>query len=175
MRDIYLIDSLGFFTGTVQQIEEGEPVGTDAVLIAPPSNTGQGSKIARWVGYWEYQTRLPDDHYTPIKRTIPITVTGVTGAINASNLNDITVTELVDITVTADVPIGFDVSFRIPMLREDTGRVIYKIASIENNVMTATFSLPTSGKWVTSESLINSDIAEYPFTFEFTGIKMVAV
>jgi len=106
---------------------------------------------------------------------IPITITSITGAIESSDLTSITAEELVEVTITATIPLGVDTSFRMPITREDTGRVIYKLANIVDNVMTMVVALPTSGKWLVSEDQINGGLQGDGFTFSFVGLEVVVV
>ena len=77
--------------------------------------------------------------------------------------------------MTASIPLGVDTPFLVPIRRIDTNRTVYVPASVVNNVMTATISLPTSGAWVCGEDEVNSNLADDPFIFSFTGLNIKAI
>lgn len=107
---------------------------------------------------------------------VPITLTSMTGNILPSiDLSSAVVQELLTFTITADIPLGVDQTFLMPIRRLDTGRTVYSEANVINNVFTTTLALPSAGRWVTGEAELNADLEGQPFRFSFSGLTVTAL
>ena len=137
----------------------------DRALFRDCAENGDGSVIG------EYSGDLPLDDY--IDPSIDVVITSISGDGYLGGDNSLFYAkELLELSIVATIDKPDGTQLVLPMRREDTGRVIYKFASVLAGSVSFDFAFPTSGKWECTESLINTTAAGDD-TFVFAGVVAI--
>lgn len=101
------------------------------------------------------------------KALIPVVIEQVTGQL--SGFDDaprhFTVSENTDVIATGTLAIP-DQKFRVPFIRQDTGRIQLMVAEVVDGQFTLTMNFKTGGIWVVNSELLNSNLPAETFSIE---------
>tara|TARA_R110002096_G_scaffold152085_2_gene315023 strand:+ start:6861 stop:7349 length:489 start_codon:yes stop_codon:yes gene_type:complete len=124
-----------------------------------------GSSVAE---YWQQGKPAP---IPPVK--IPVAITEISGeGYLGGDFLQFYAKELADISITVSIDKPDGTQLVLPMMREDTGRVVYKFGTVLGGETVFTFAFPTSGKWESTEALINTQ-AQGDDAFSFAGVSAI--
>jgi|SRR5690554_1418941 len=148
----------------------------DATLF---SDTTLDQVPGRVVAYYSGLMNLEPYTYTPdvvVDARPKLTISSVIGADYISDdLTYFEATEGQEVTFTGDIVIPDSARpFTMPIIRKDTGRIIFARAVVFEGVLTATVRFPMSGLWETNAALVNQ-YRQPDEHLTFDGIQGVVV
>lgn len=115
------------------------------------------TQVARYIaGDWILSDKVHFQGATDYLLATIISVSTVSPLLmDSPNENEYTVSQNVDVTITADMDCP-DGSFRIPIIRTDTAREVPVIGTVKDKVLTVVINFPTAGYWECGNEQINS-------------------
>lgn len=161
---VYRFNEVGIYTGTY--LTSGT-IPKNATVKPTPGPAEEGK---RWVwngGAWDLQD-------IPTVVSADITIGSVTGDLfHTPDFSEITLNTNAAIQITGTLALPDD-QFRMPLLREDTGRVVYLLATVVGGNLTIDGKFAASGKYMVNEDLINSGLPE-TVRINFKGATIYAL
>ncbi|BFM20522.1 hypothetical protein [Gilvimarinus japonicus] len=148
----------------------------DPTLFSDTSlTTVAGRVVAVYVGDMDIETYIPEPEFVFDPRP-ELTISSISGPDYVSEeLTYFEASEGQEVVFTGaiDVP-DSDRPFTMPIVRKDTGRVIFARAQVFEGVFTATVKFPVSGLWETNAELVNQ-YRQPDEHLKFNGIQGVVV
>lgn len=164
---IYLYDADGFYCGTfIYEKGKALPKNQGTELMPP---VGTQNQVACFLG-GEWQLINKPETET----LIAIVIDNVTNSLPDfdDSDNQYTLRENTDCLATGSLDIP-DQNFRVPVVRTDTNRKVYMLASVKDGAFTLTLNFKTGGEWLVNSDLINSELATPLFSIAEYKFKVV--
>ena len=157
----------------------------DGALLVYPDDTAlfsdtdlnkvPGRVVAFYRGAMALEPYVPEPELVIDPRP-ELTISSITGPdYIAEDLSYFEATEGQEVSFTGEIDLpDSDRPFTMPIIRKDTGRIIFARAQVVEGVLTATVRFPMSGLWETNADLVNQYRQDGEH-LKFAGIQGVVV